>query len=153
MTNGRDNQRGRVYAWEDEVIAPLDPSSISFSAAQGMVDAIWLEMGLRHPPKVEPLPVQVRRRLADASRLLLRLPTLTPSWCLLHEMAHAMTSTHDGQSDQHGSVFMGIYVQLLVRYLRLPQPWLLATLRQAGVRVDMQAKPLFVGAAAVRAPL
>lgn len=64
-----------------------------------------------------------------------------------------MISTHDGQSDQHGSVFMGIYVQLLVRYLRLPQPRLLATLRQAGVRVDMQAKPLFVDAAAVQAPL
>lgn len=74
MTGRRDNQRSRVYAWEDKVIAPLDPSSISFSAAQGMVDAIWLEMGLRHPPKVEPLPVQVRSRPADASAFFFARP-------------------------------------------------------------------------------
>ncbi len=116
---GRDRQRGRVYLWEDEVVAPRDLSRISFTDAQGMVDAIWSELGLRHPPKVEPLPAQARIRLADASRLVLRPPPLIPSWCLLHELAHAMTSDHDGTSDGHGPRFVGIYVQLLVRYLWL----------------------------------
>jgi hypothetical protein len=100
-----------------------------------MVDAIWSEMGLRYPPLVEPLPAQARTRLADASRLTLRLPPSIPSWCLLHELAHAMTSTHDGQSDGHGPIFIGIYVQLLGRYLRLDQGWLLQTLQEAGVMV------------------
>jgi hypothetical protein len=31
-----------------------------------------------------------------------------------------MTSTHDGASDGHGPRFMGLYLQLLDRYLRLP---------------------------------
>ena len=91
--------------------------------------------------------------MADGSRLTLRLPARTPSWCLLHELAHALTSTPDGHSDQHGPTYVGIYVQLLVRYLRLPQPWLLATLEHAGVQVDMRAQPLFVDTAASQAQL
>jgi hypothetical protein len=31
------------------------------------------------------------------------------SWCLLHEIAHAMSSTYDGLSDGHGPVFVGLY--------------------------------------------
>ena len=49
---GRDCQRGRVYAWEKRVIAPRDRSLVPFASAQGMVDAIWAEQGLRFPPKV-----------------------------------------------------------------------------------------------------
>ena len=52
MTAVRDHQRGRVYAWEERFVAPRDPSSIAFAQAQGMVDAIWADMGLRFPPKV-----------------------------------------------------------------------------------------------------
>ena len=70
MTDHRDRQRGKVYAWEERFVAPLDPSSVSFAQAQGMVNAIWAEMGLRFPPKVEPLPAAgplygSRRQSAD----------------------------------------------------------------------------------------
>jgi hypothetical protein len=140
----RDTQRSRVYAWEDRVIAPRDASQVAFAAAQGMVDAIWSEMGLHHPPRVERLPAQARTRIADANRLTLRLPASTPSWCLLHELAHAMTTTHDGRSDGHGPGFVGIYVQLLGRYLRLEQDWLLRTLTEAGIRVRTDARPVFI---------
>ena len=53
-----DRQRARVYAWEDRVIGPQDPSMVPFPAAQGMVDAIWSEMGLLYPPRAERLPGQ-----------------------------------------------------------------------------------------------
>jgi hypothetical protein len=109
----RDLQRGRVYAWEARTVAPRDPTQVAFSAAQGMVDAIWSEMGLRYPPRVEALPAQARSRIADADRLTLRLGPKTPSWCLLHELAHSMSTTQDGNSDGHGERFMGIYLQLL----------------------------------------
>jgi hypothetical protein len=140
----RDRQRRRVYAWENRVIAPRDSSQVPFPAAEGMVDAIWSELGLRYPPLVKPLPAQARTRLADASRLILRLRPIIPSWCLLHELAHAMTSTHDGQSDGHGPIFVGIYVQLLGRYLRLDQGWLLQTLQEAGVVVCSRPRPVFL---------
>ena len=140
----RDRQRSRVYAWEDQVVAPRDPSVVAFAAAQGMVDAIWSEMGLRHPPRVAPMPAQARARIADANRLALRLHATTPSWCVLHELAHAMTTTHDGRSDGHGPGFVGMYVQLLARYLRLDRDWLLRSLGAAGVAVSVEAQAVFV---------
>jgi len=99
MTEVRDRQRARVYAWEERFVAPRDPSSVAFVQAQGMVEAIWAEMGLRFPPKVMRLPRQARTTIADATRLLIRLADPTSSWCLLHELAHAMSSTHEGESD------------------------------------------------------
>jgi hypothetical protein len=144
-----DRQRSRVYAWEDRVIAPLDPSQVPFSAAQGMVDAIWTEMGLRYPPRVEKLPPQARTRVADANRLTLRLRAQTPSWTLLHELAHAMTTDHDGHSDGHGPDFLGVYVTLLGRYLRLNPATLLQSLAEAGLQVNRDARPVFMDSAAV----
>jgi hypothetical protein len=142
----RDHQRARVYAWEDRVVALRDPTTLPFAAAQGLVNAIWAEMGLHFPPAVEPMPAQATTRLADASRLTIRLPAHTPSWCILHELAHAMTSTHDGVSDGHGAVFMGVYVRLLVRYMRLDAAWLHTSLDAAGIAVDSDARPVFLDA-------
>jgi hypothetical protein len=116
MTEVRDHQRARVYAWEDRFVAPHDPSAVACAQAQGMVDAIWAEMGLRFPPKVVRLPRQARTTIADATRLLIRLADPTSSWCLLHELAHAMSCTHEGESDGHGRRFTGLYAQLLIRY-------------------------------------
>jgi hypothetical protein len=140
----RDRQRGRLYHWEDRVVAPHDHTTVPRAAAQGMVNAIWSELGLRYPPKVEALPRQSRRTVADASRLRIRLHEQTPSWCLLHEIAHALTSTHDGGSDQHGPQFVGIYVQLLERYMGLRAADLLPSLEVAGIAVDETARPAFV---------
>ena len=141
MTNDRDHQRSKVYAWEEHFVAPRDPSSIVFAQAQGVVDAIWAEMGLRFPPKVERLPRQARSTLADATRLSIRLNESNPSWYLLHELAHAMTSTHDGRSDGHGPVFMGLYAQLLIRYLRVPTDALLKSIRLAVSRPRWKPSP------------
>ena len=140
----KDSQRSRLYRWEDRVVAPHDRTTVPRAAAQGMVNALWAELGLRFPPEVIALPRQARRILADASRLVIRLPDETPSWCLLHELAHALTSTHDGGSDGHGPHFVGIYVQLLVRYMGFAQDALLASLAAAGVAVDVAARPSFV---------
>jgi hypothetical protein len=140
----RDHQRGRVYAWEELFVAPRDPSSVAFAQAQGIVDAIWADMGLRFPPKVMRLPRQARATVADATRLLIRLSDTTSSWCLLHELGHAMSSTHEGGSDGHGPSFMGLYAQLLIRYLRVPPDALGRSLREADIEVDMLARPVFL---------
>lgn len=143
----RHRQRGRVYAWEDRLIAPLDRGRLAFASADGMVRAIWSELGLRFPPAVEPLPAR-SRCLGDATRLRVRLAASFPSWCLLHELGHSLTSTHEGHSDGHGPRFMGVYVALLARYLRLDPAMLVASARGAGVAVAADAGPLFVDAAA-----
>jgi hypothetical protein len=55
-----------------------------------------------------------------------------------------MTSTYDGWSDGHGAKFMGLYAQLLTRYLRIPTDVLLESLHTAGIEIDMQAEPVFI---------
>ena len=146
MIGARDCQRGRVYAWEERFVARYDRSTIVLAQAQGMVDAIWTELGLCFPPKIEPLPRQARSTLADANRLTIRLADTSPSWWLLHELAHSLTSSHDDRSDGHGAKFMGLYAQLLTRYLRLPMDALLASVHAAGIDIDQQAVPVFLDA-------
>jgi hypothetical protein len=125
-------------------VAPRDATALPFAKAQAMVDAIWSDLGLRYPPCVEPLPRHATATIARANRLSLLLPVQTPSWCLLHELAHAMTSTEDGRSDGHGPKFVGIYVQLLVRYLRLDEAKLLRSLQDAGIIIAAGVRPVFV---------
>ena len=125
-------------------MAPRDPTTIALPRAQGMVEAIWSDMSLRYPPEVERLPRHATATLARASRLTIYLPEQTPSWCLLHEIAHAMTTTAEGHSEGHGPDFMGLYVKLLVRYLRLDEADLLSSLRQSEIRVAHDANPVFV---------
>jgi hypothetical protein len=96
-------------------VAPQDRTVLPFASARGMVDAIWSDMDLRHPPAVERLPRHATATLASANRLSLFLPDWLPAWCLLHEIAHAMSTTRDGRSDGHGPIFMGLYARMLVR--------------------------------------
>jgi hypothetical protein len=144
VIGAHDYQRDKVYAWEERFVAPYDPSTMVLAQAQGMVDAIWTEMGLCFPPKLELLPRQARSTLADANRLTIRLANTCPSWWPLHELAHSLTSNHDGRSDGHGAKFMGLYAQLLTRYLRLPMDALLTSVHAAGIDIDQQAIPVFL---------
>ena len=126
MTDNQDHQRSKVYAWEERFVAP-----------EG-------EGGGGGGTKVEPLPRQARSTVADANRLSIGLADASPSWWLLHELAHAMTSGHDGRSDGHGPKFIGLYAQLLTRYLRIPSDALLTSLRVAGIEMDTRAVPIFI---------
>jgi hypothetical protein len=125
-------------------VAPCDRTNLPFSAAQGMVNAIWSDMGLRYPPAVARLSRQARVTIARADRLSISLTDQTPSWCLLHELAHAMTSHADGRSDGHGPLFMGVYVQLIARYLRLDPRILINSLEHARIEIISDARPVFV---------
>ena len=125
-------------------MAPCDPTVLSFAEAQAVVDAIWSDMGLRYPPAVAPLSRQASSTIARADRLSILLADRTPSWCVLHELAHAMTSHVDGRCDGHGALFVGIYFQLIVRYLRLDPQMLINSLRDAKIEVIRDARPVFV---------
>ncbi len=125
-------------------MAPCDPTILPFDGAQAAVDAIWSDMGLRYPPQVEPLSPRATATIASANRLSIRLAHQTPYWCLLHELAHAMTTHADGRSDAHGPLFMGVYLRLIERYLRLDPRFLLTSLRDAGIDVAPGARPVFL---------
>lgn len=135
----------RIYAWENRVVAPLDRSEVPFAQMQALVDHVWAEEGLRWPPRMRQRRA-TRATLATGSRLAIEAPATLPSWILLHEIAHAMTSTAEGQGAGHGPDFVGVYVRLLVRYCRLDQAMLAETLAAAGIRWNAEAKPSFLDA-------
>ena len=132
-----------LYAWEDAVVAPRDRSLVPFAQLQSLVDHVWTCEGLRWPPRVRRLPSRAHRTIARATRLAVEAPAALPSWLLLHELAHAMTSTAEGENDGHGPDFVGTYVRLLVRYARLPEALLVETLADAGITWNRDARPAF----------
>lgn len=138
----------RLYAWEDRVVAPRDLSRVPFAQLQALVDHVWAAEGLRFPPRVRPLPRQARRTVARATRLAIEAPEALPSWVLLHEIAHAMTSTAEGDNDGHGPAFVGLYLRLLVRHARMDGAALARSLEAAGIPFDPGARPVFLDRAA-----
>ncbi|HYZ32842.1 MAG TPA: hypothetical protein VE684_11260 [Crenalkalicoccus sp.] len=141
---GGDAAARRLYAWEDAVVAPRDLSRVPFAQLQALVDHVWASEGLRFPPRVRPLPRRARATVARATRLAIEAPDELPSWVLLHELAHAMTSTAEGENDGHGPRFVGLYLRLLERHARLDRAMLEASLREAGIAFDAGARPVFV---------
>lgn len=138
-----DTAARRLYEWEDRVVAPRDRSLVPFERLQALVDYVWAGEGLRWPPRVRPLPRQARATVARATRLAIEAPEALPSWVLLHELAHAMTSTAEGETDGHGLEFVGIYARLLIRYARLPEPLITETLAAAGIAWNRDTRPAF----------
>ena len=144
MSRG-DRAARRLYDWEDRVVAPRDTGAVPFAQLQALVDHVWAAEGLRFPPRVRPLPRQARGTVARASRLAIEAPPALPSWVLLHELAHAMTSTAEGASAGHGPLFVGMYLGLLVRHARMPMAALAASLDAAGIPFEAAARPVFLG--------
>ena len=143
MTRG-DPQAAALYAWEDAEVAPRDASRVPFAQLQALVDHVWAAEGLLFPPRVRPLPRQARRTVARATRLSIEAPEVLPTWILLHELAHALTSTAEGANAGHGPAFVGMYLRLLARHARMPEADLAASLRRAGIAYDPAPKPAFV---------
>ncbi|MCK9462630.1 MAG: hypothetical protein M0R80_23675 [Proteobacteria bacterium] len=136
----KDPQQNRVYAWERWAVAPHDITEVLFEAIQPIVNHIWAERGLEFPPQVMPM-FKKKTKKADATRIAVRFGEKTYTWIILHELAHSMTSTCDGRSNHHGALFMGIYLQLLQKYLNLD---LVESAKQAGLRLREDAIPVFL---------
>jgi len=144
MTSCRDYQRSKVYAWEREVIAPRDLTPPApFERAQLLVDGVWLMERLFYPPRVVPLRPRITTIVATGNRLeiSLRQHQPTPTWVILHEIAHALV-----QDDGHGPDFVGLYMGLVDRHLKIPQPMLMWTAAAAGVQFNLGARPRLVEA-------
>ncbi|MDO9711095.1 SprT family zinc-dependent metalloprotease [Paracraurococcus lichenis] len=144
MSRG-DTAARRLYAWEDAEVAPRDLSRVPFAQLQALVDHVWAAEGLRFPPRIRPLPRQARATVARATRLAIEAPAELPTWVLLHELAHSLTSTAEGTNDGHGPRFVGMYLHLLVHHARMPREALAASLEAAGIPFDPAPRPAFFG--------
>ena len=104
---------------------------------------------LAETPWGGPRQVRMYDRVVPEPRLthrwpLAEAPPELASWVLLHELAHAMTSTEDGGNDGHGARFVGLYLRLLVRHARMSEAELTRSLRDAGIAFDPDARPVFL---------
>jgi len=142
----RDYQRQRVYDWENRNIEPKDSSIIPYAQAQMMVNYIWEQEGLLFPPSVREMPKQNRTVEAKANRSNVWVkPEGISSWVLLHELAHSLTTkTFDEDSQRHGPAFVGVYMRLLEKHLRIPLPLLMYSAQKEKVDFDITAKYEFV---------
>lgn len=140
----RDAQKSKVYTWENAVFRCKDKSRVPYGNIQNLVDYVWAKEGLSFPPQVEPLPKQAKVYCATGSRLKLQFQETAQTCVILHEIAHAMTSDFEGNSNHHGSLFMGIFIQLLVRYMGLSYAELVGSAENSGLKVKIDAKPIFI---------
>lgn len=142
-----DYQQKRVYAWEREAIAPHDKGNIPFDQVQSIIDYIWTNEGWKYPPKVKLLSGHEKRGAwARGNRhgIWIR-PTGLPTWVLLHELSHALTSSEvEGFCGRHGKTFVGVYLRLVSKYLNLSLPLLMAQAKLYNVRFDITAQPIFL---------
>lgn len=144
----RDFQKQRVYDWENRIVAPYQKVSYAFSDLPRVVAGVWMASGLMYPPKVSAMPKQARRIFATGCRTELRFPEDRPSpdRIVLHEIAHALGGTFDGDNDAHGPDYVWLYMELLERHLSVPMPLLMFTAQRDGVKFNIGAKPRFVEA-------
>ena len=138
-----DKQKNRVYAWQQSVVAPHDTILIPFDQIQPIVNYVWAGRGLEYPPQVMP-QFHKKTKWADANRTTVRFGEKTHTWIVLHELAHSATSLCSGESNFHGSLFMGIYLQLLSQYLKFDFQQLVQSARDAGIQVKEDAVPVFL---------
>jgi hypothetical protein len=142
-----DYQRSAVYSWEQEYIAPKDKSSVDISIAPNIVKYIWEGEHLLYPPKVRLLATQSKKG-GQANRSSIWLPPKSPTWVIIHEVAHSMNDSNDItdslENDSHGPNYVGIYIKLLSKYLNISLPLMMYTLKRADIDFNLSARPLFL---------
>jgi len=141
----RDYQRSKVYAWEKQYVSPFDHSKVNLYTAKSIVDYIWQGENLKFPPRVLPIADQ-SKKTGQANRSFIWLQPSVPTWVVIHEVAHSMNSTNDGDTvgDHHGPDYVGIYMKLLTKYLGLSLPVLMFTARKDNLDFNLAAQPLFL---------
>lgn len=138
----RDFQKQVVYNWEKTL---KHGNFVDFSRIQEYVNTIWEKEGLNYPPVVKMFPKHTKTREGDATRFELRFHGRgTSELTILHELAHSMTYSVNGETDNHGPVFVGVYMTLLEKYIDIPKFLLWYTAEQKGVKFDKFAKPTII---------
>lgn len=142
----RDSQRNKVYTWERSVVSPRDTIRIPLDRIQGLVNYIWRAEGLEYPPVVEPLHTNDTAG-GRGCRTRVRFPEHgTYTWIVIHELAHAMNSSIFSEEDAeindiHGPNFVGIYVNLINKYLKIDLMLLLGSIKAHKIKINHNAKP------------
>ena len=131
----RDTQQRKVYDWEGDAVGEPHDHGLDASEVQEFVDEVSAGWGV---PSIE-TRVDPRRTSSSATSWNQMSLWLRPSrWVVVHEAAHHVVARLVGALSavpDHGSEFMGVYLQSLERYCGLDREGLAASARRAGVEV------------------
>ncbi len=141
MSRNRDYQKSRCYAWENRHVGPVDHSEVAFKDIQAIVDYIWDKEGLKYPPRVvEMNPRKHAMGTGSRTQLEFKIDRTVPTWVIIHEVAHSLTSDLESSIDGHGPVFVGAYMKLLDKHIPgLNLPVLMHTANISKVKFTMIA--------------
>ena len=141
----RDSQRQKVYDWEQRVGNHLFklPKMFLFEEIQEYVDHVWSEMGLKYPPAVEAMHGK-NQNLGEASRLAVYFPKNenTAQQTIIHELAHSMTRNIHDSSLHHGPGFVGMYMELMIKFMNADRYYLWFSAEKEGVKFQKFMKPV-----------
>lgn len=132
-----DFQKSKCYAWQQQVVFSQDKFVLTLDQAQQLVDFVWANQGRANPPRVE---TTKSKRWCYGNRTKIRLNQHGFYTCVvLHELAHSLDFALDEKllwkHHGHGPNFMKIYINLLVKYMKLDLITLLHTAKQFGLKV------------------
>lgn len=121
--------------WHWSVVAPHDTTKIDLRTANAVLDVVWSDYGLKHPPTIimkEPTNGKV---VAHANRMGITLYGPQTTITLLHEIGHSMWDGVGLEKTEHahGDGYLSINVDLLSRYIPiLNKGYLMSTLSKIG---------------------
>lgn len=137
----RDFQRQKVYDWECACIPK--GSFIAFENLESYVNNVWSSEGFKYPPLVKQLS-KTDNASGRGNREAVWFPEAgSNERIVLHELAHSLTNTVHGHSDRHGPTFVGVYINLLEKYMGVNKLVAWHTAKEAGIQFDMFASPTF----------
>ena len=108
-----DPQKNRVYRWEQDHVAPLDKVNVIFNNLQQIVDYVWADLGLEHPPKVALIAKQNKKAWATATRLKIAVQeTGCPTWVLLHNAKFKMQVRLGKFQTTHKDIYPQVFLYI-----------------------------------------
>jgi hypothetical protein len=133
----RDFQRGKLYAWErglsvwDSGGPNATPGPLSISECQRLA----ARASLRYRSSIPRVTDGRGARSARGSSSKISLPRWARTApVVLHEAAHAIDNFR-GVNDEHGPIFVRLFIQLLATYLGQDEAALVRSARAAGLKV------------------
>lgn len=151
MNRARDFQRSKLYRWEDWVATRSEEADQEACMTLQEI-SLYAQQVLKHYKITKKIEIKdgrgTRRAYAYEYEAMGFPKVMRKNWIVLHECAHIITSylfRHVNGSQKalsdHGPVFLGIYTELLVKFLRLDKDWLVSTAKDQGLKIWSDVTP------------
>lgn len=141
-----DRQRQACYRWEAAFHNEMfeQGKHNGFTSVENCTKYVKIILNKEGITKIPAIRYTKRGSCSSATgdfklKFLVRSDNTIPVDTIIHELAHTIDSSrgrHHSVEAGHGPKFIGIYIDLLVRYTSMDRDYLERTARQHGLRID-----------------